>query len=99
VEAAAIGGLALLGSRPTPRSFLAASESFTDGLGLASPGVRRRLDRLRRTGASAAQAMFGRAIFAVAHDSAERSRLVRTLASERLSAVEMAVLPPTSETL
>ncbi|MCI4332907.1 MAG: hypothetical protein L3K01_04150 [Thermoplasmata archaeon] len=99
VEAAAAEGLRELGTRPTPTSFLAASQLFSDRLGLGPVGLRRRLDRIRRTGASAGQAMFGRAIFAVAHDSAERSRLVRTLAAERLSAVEMAVLPPTSETL
>ncbi|MCI4324679.1 MAG: hypothetical protein L3K00_02165 [Thermoplasmata archaeon] len=99
VDAAAVEGLTSLRKSPTPAAFLAASERFTDQVRLGPASLERRIARLRRTGASVAQAMFGRAMFAVPRTPEARERLLRALVRERLSAVEVAVLPPSSETL
>ena len=79
VEAAASDGLRSLGNRTTPARFLRESEQFTDRVGLARPKVRRTIDRLRRSGASVAQAMFGGTVFAVPPGVEVRERLVRAL--------------------
>jgi pantoate kinase len=99
VDAAAADGLANLRTNPDPASFLAAAEAFTDRVGLGPASLTRQITALRRTGASVAQAMFGRAFFAVPSDRATRERLVRALTRERISAVEVAVLPPRPATL
>jgi pantoate kinase len=99
VDRAAEVGLAQLGATPSPESFLAASESFTDGLGLAPPAMQRQVERLRRSGASVAQAMFGQAVFAVARDRTTREGLIRALVRERLAAVVVAVPAPRPATL
>jgi pantoate kinase len=99
VERAAADGLRALARHPSAETFLAESETFTDRLGLASPAMERRMHRLRSTGARVAQAMFGRTIFAVGLKGGSRNRLLTALAKERLAAVELSVLPPSSETL
>jgi pantoate kinase len=99
VEAAAAEGLATLRKRSTADTFLEAAETFTDRLELGPASLTRRIPVLRRSGARVAQAMFGRALFAVPPDARTRDRLLRALVRERLSAVEVAVLPPSSETL
>jgi len=51
--------------RPTLRRFLEESERFTDAVDLADDRLRRAIDRYRAEGWYAAQAMFGRLLFAV----------------------------------
>ncbi|HEV8050441.1 MAG TPA: hypothetical protein VGP88_07590 [Thermoplasmata archaeon] len=99
VEASAAVGLRSLQDRPTPSRFLREAELFTDRLALAPPGLRRTIDRLRRSGASVAQAMFGRTVFAVASGTEGRDRLIRALVDARLPAVELRVAAPFSQAL
>jgi pantoate kinase len=99
VETAASEELPRLDSAPRPDMFLEAAERFTDRLGLAPPALRRRILRLRRTGARVAQTMFGRAFFAVPSDARERDRLVQELGRSRVRAVEVSVVSPSAETL
>lgn len=84
-EAAASDGLGGFG----PKEFLAASERFTDALGLAPRELRATIAALRRCGAWSAQAMLGRALFCVPRGPAARSAVFRELARRRLPAVEL----------
>ena len=65
-----------LRARPSWDGFWATSESFTDTSRLASPRLRAVIRGLRRRGARAAQAMFGRSFFAEA-PAGEAGRAVR----------------------
>jgi pantoate kinase len=82
-------GLEPLGSRPTVESFFESSERFTDRAGLAAASVRSVIRALRRRGAWAAQAMFGRSFFALPRTPAARTAVVRWLERARLPAVEL----------
>jgi len=99
VEAAAAPGLRSLADRATPMRFLRESEQFTDRLDLAPPAVRRAIVRLRRTGASVAQAMFGRTVFAVPSGVEGRARLIEALSEARLPGVELRAAAPSSQAL
>ncbi len=93
VRRAADAGLRRIARRPTERAFLEEAERFTDRLGLASPRLARAIHRLRRDGAWAGQAMFGRSLWAVARSEAARPRIVRTLARLGARAVELSAAP------
>jgi pantoate kinase len=75
---------------PSPRRFLGESEAFTDVIALGDARLRRLLLQLRGTGASVAQAMFGRSLFAVPRSAGARRRLLQELERRRLPAVELA---------
>ncbi len=76
-------------ARPSRSRFLAASERFTDRAGLAPPALRTTLRAVRRRGARAAQAMFGRSFFACPSDRASRTALVGWLRAARIPAIEL----------
>jgi pantoate kinase len=99
VDAAAAQGLRSVEDRPTPARFLRESEQFTDRLDLAPPALRRTIVRLRRSGASVAQAMFGGTVFAVPSGVEGRERLVRALTEASLPSLELSVASPVSEML
>jgi len=82
-------GLRRLRERPTAERFLDESERFTDAAGLAGPAVRRLLGRLRRAGAWAGQAMFGRAVWTVPRGPRSRVAAVEALRRARVPAVEI----------
>lgn len=82
-------GLTRLGTHPSPEEFLALSERFTDRAGLASPEVRLALRALRRRGARAAQAMFGRSFFAVCPRRSVRSAVFEWLQDHGIRAAEL----------
>jgi len=82
-------GLDRLGSRPSVEAFFELSERFTDRAGLAPASVRTALRALRRRGAWAAQAMFGRSFFALPRSSTARRTVVRWLERARLPVVEL----------
>ncbi len=86
---AASAGLGTLLRHPDPDAFFAASERFTDRLGLVSPPLRRVLAGLRREGGWAAQSMFGRSFFARPKRTEDRAGLVRWLERARIAAVEV----------
>ncbi len=74
--------------RPSERGFFAASEAFTDALGLAPASLSSVLRGLRRRGAFAAQAMFGRSFFARVAP-ADRESVLSWLEERRVPAVEL----------
>jgi pantoate kinase len=76
-------------ARPSVPGFLAASERFTDRVGLAPPAVRTAIRALRRRGARAGQAMFGRSFFARPEGRAARAAVVEWLRMARIPAVEL----------
>ncbi|HTW55136.1 MAG TPA: hypothetical protein VMG36_01645 [Thermoplasmata archaeon] len=80
-----------LRDRPSLEAFWAASESFTDAVGLASAPVRHVVRGLRRRGVRAAQAMFGASFFAEAPSPARRAAIYRWLAAGSVRAVELPV--------
>jgi len=88
LERAAIGLDDLLRHPSLPR-FLDASERFTDRVGIAPPTVTAVLRGLRRRGAWAAQAMFGRSLFAAPRTEGARQEIVRWLLERRIPAVEL----------
>jgi pantoate kinase len=88
IERAAPPTLRRLGSEDA-EGFFAASEAFTDRLGLASPGLLRVIRGLRRRGVACAQAMFGRAFFARSPDGPRRDSAIRWLLEARVRAVEV----------
>jgi len=63
----------------TPSGFLAASERFTDEVGLTTAGLARTLRAVRACGGWAAQAMFGRSFFVVPKTPGGRARIVAEL--------------------
>lgn len=86
---AASDGLDRLLTRPGTERFFELSELFTDRMGLAPPSLVRVMRAIRRRGAWAAQAMFGRAFFARPRESARRGELVRWLQRTGLPVVEL----------
>ena len=82
-------GLEELGTRSTPEEFLSLSERFTDRVGFASSDLRTVLSALRRRGARAAQAMFGRSFFAVAPTPSVRRAILDWLEARGVRAVEI----------
>jgi pantoate kinase len=90
-QRAAESGLLRLTRAPASEAFLEESERFTDTVRLASPALRRLIQRLRGTGARTAQAMLGRTVFAVAPSAAVRRALVRGFERSGLRAVELRV--------
>jgi pantoate kinase len=82
-------GLERLGTRPSAAELLDASEAFTDELGLAPASVRATLRGLRRRGWWAAQAMFGRSVFAVPRRQRARAEGIRFLEARRVRGVEV----------
>jgi pantoate kinase len=82
-------GLERLGSRPSIESFFDLSERFTDQSGLASSSVRAVIRALRRRGAWAAQAMFGRSFFALPKTPAARTTVVDWLERQEIRGVEV----------
>ncbi len=68
-----------LGPRTEWDEFWAASEAFTDRVGLAPPSLRSLLRGLRRRGVPAAQAMFGGSFFADLGAGSTRARAVEFL--------------------
>jgi pantoate kinase len=81
-------GLDRLGSHPAVGSFLELSERFTDLSGLAPPSLRTVIRALRRRGAWAAQAMFGRSFFALPRTRGDRRRVVDWLERQGIRGVE-----------
>ncbi len=88
VEAASEGLDELL-HHPGEVAFFEGSERFTDRLGLTSPSLARILSALRRRGAWAAQAMFGRSFFARPRSPENRRAIVRWLENRGVRAVEL----------
>jgi pantoate kinase len=88
VTAAASGLDELLRSPTLPR-FLEASERFTDRAGFAPRELTRLLAGLRDHGAWAAQAMFGRSLFAVPRNAAGRLAIVEHLREHGVRAIEL----------
>jgi pantoate kinase len=89
VQQQAAESLPRLRARFDARAFLDESERFTDGLGLDSRAVRRRVAEVRATGARAAQAMFGQSLFIVPTNDSQRRAAVRVLERAALRAVEV----------
>ncbi|MCI4336415.1 MAG: hypothetical protein L3K17_04360 [Thermoplasmata archaeon] len=85
----AAAGVEELSRAPTAETLLDVSERFTDGAGLAPPGLRRVIDRLRTANAWAGQAMFGRSVWAVPRDSSARAGLVAALEQLGVRALEL----------
>ncbi len=83
-------GLDELLRRPGESRFFDLSERFTDRLGLAPPTLNRVLRGLRRRGAWAAQAMFGRSFFARPTNAARRREVLDWLETAGIRAVELA---------
>ncbi len=79
------------GAHPTIEEFLDRSEAFTDRVRLASPRLRTTLQSLRRRGAWAAQAMFGRSFFAIPRTSGARREVIRWMIAHDLRVVEVGV--------
>ena len=88
--ATASNGLDDLLQQPGVAGFFDLSERFTDRLGLAPAPLVRVLRGLRRRGASAAQAMFGRSFFARVASVRQRTQVLQWLAAARVPAVELA---------
>lgn len=85
----ASGELDELFADPSLDEFLEVSERFTDRAGLASKEVAWLVSGLRRRGARAAQAMFGRSVFAVPRSDRARLGIVRWLERGGVRAVEL----------
>jgi pantoate kinase len=79
VRVASGESLPRLQERFTPESLLEEAERFGKRLALAERPLERRLGRLRASGARAAQAMFGRVIYAVAPGPGETAKLEEEL--------------------
>jgi len=77
--------------RLTPDEFWAAAEQFTDRVALAPPRVRSALRAMRRRGARAAQAMFGRTVFCRLPSGARRDSLLDWVRRAGWPAVELGV--------
>jgi pantoate kinase len=77
------------GQRIAPEEFFALSERFTDAIDLAPPGLRAVLRGLRRRGARAFQAMFGRTFAALPRDRSSRRRVVEWLELSGIHAIEL----------
>jgi pantoate kinase len=82
-------GLDSLKRDASVEGFLVASERFTDRLRLAAPLLRKAIRSLRSKHVGAAQAMFGRSLFAVALTPTGRVRLLRALEKTGWPAVEL----------
>jgi pantoate kinase len=82
-------GLDALLARPSSARFFVASERFTDRAGLESPALRATIRALRRRGARAAQAMFGRSFFVRTEDPRSRAAVAEWLRAARVPAVEL----------
>jgi pantoate kinase len=82
-------GLDRLRSRPSAEAFFELSEEFTDRAELAPASVRTAVRALRRRGAWAAQAMFGRSFFALPRTPAARRAVVSWLERKGIRAVEL----------
>jgi len=89
VREQAVEALPRLREHPDARTLFVEAERFSDGLGLASPAVQRRLADLRATGASAAQSMFGNSVVILPQSVAQRKAAIRVLQRARLPAVEL----------
>jgi len=89
--AAAYRPLAGLARPPSLDEFWSASERFTDRLGWAPAEVRAALRGIRRRGGRAAQAMFGRSVFASLPSGPRRAELLGWLARRGVRAVEVGV--------
>jgi pantoate kinase len=76
-------------AHPSADRLFEASERFTDRAGLAPPALRATLRALRRRGARAAQAMFGRTFFARPGDAGSRAAVIEWLRTARIPAVEL----------
>lgn len=88
IESASLGW-ERLARRPTDDAFFEISERFTDRSGLGSPTVGRVVSAMRRRGASACQAMFGRSFFARPRSAAARSACIDWLNQEGIRGVEL----------
>jgi pantoate kinase len=82
-------GLDRLGFRPSIESFFELSERFTDLAGLAPASVHTVVLALRRRGAWAAQAMFGRSFFALPRTPSARRAVVHWLERQGIRGVEV----------
>lgn len=89
IRSASEGPLHALESHPSEERMLEQSERFSDALGLGSRSLRRVIERLRSTESWASQAMFGRCVFTVPRTPRARARLVSTLTTLGLRAVEV----------
>ena len=78
-----------LAQRPDADRFWDASEAFTDRAGLAPRRLADLLRGLRRRGARAAQAMFGRSFFASLPTGPRRAEILRWLDRGRVRGVEV----------
>ena len=76
--------------RPSERRFFSESERFTDRLRIAPPALERVVRGLRRRGAWAAQAMFGRSFFARPKTASSRAEVVAWLERTGIPTVELA---------
>jgi pantoate kinase len=74
---------------PGAERFFAASERFTDRAGLAPASLTRVVRALRRRGAYAGQAMFGRSFFARPRSPAARTEVLEWLRRARVPALEL----------
>jgi pantoate kinase len=83
------GRLDILGRRPDVDRFWDASEAFTDRVGLAPRPLRDLLRALRRRGARAAQAMFGRSFFASLPTGERHDEILRWMERRSLSGVQL----------
>jgi pantoate kinase len=93
IDRAAAAGLRRLGGRPDADRFLAESERFTDGLGLADDRLRKTIDALRGPDVRVSQAMFGRSLFAVPRTQEAHGRLLDALARLHLSPIMTTASP------
>ncbi|MGP8078470.1 MAG: hypothetical protein ACLP78_07350 [Thermoplasmata archaeon] len=87
--AAAYRNVGELSADVSPGRFWAASEEFTDRLGLAPPEVRRAVRAVRRRGGRAAQAMFGRSFFASLPAGPRRQAILTWLERRGIRALEV----------
>ncbi len=87
--AEACSGWERLIADPSPATFFAVSERFTDRVGLAGPRLRAVLRGLRRTNTRAVQAMFGGSFVALPEGPAARRAAVAWLARVGVRAVEV----------
>jgi pantoate kinase len=88
---AAYDRLGEIGSPPSLERFWTASERFTDLLGWAPRDVRDTVRGIRRRGGRAAQAMFGRTVFAALPPGRRRGDILRWMERHEVRAVELGV--------
>lgn len=100
VDRAARLGLRRLGASPTPGDFWREAQRFTDALRLGPPELLRLIAALRAEGVPAAQAMFGRSLFASAPTDRAGERVADALARRgvRSTGVPIARQGPVSGT-